>query len=106
MADNQGCSFGIAGLAFVAGGLLGAAAALLLAPQSGRRSQEQLRAYARRAEDCVHDLADSATEAVDQALDKGREYIKDKQGVLTEAVKAGRAAMSAEREPLSRERNA
>lgn len=39
MADNRGCSIGVAGLAFVTGGLLGAAAALLLAPQSGRESQ-------------------------------------------------------------------
>lgn len=106
MADNQGCSFGIAGLAFVTGGLLGAAAALLLAPQSGRQSQEQLRGYARRAEEGVHELTDKATEAVDQALDKGREYIKDKQAVLTEAVEAGRTAMQREHERLSGEKKA
>ncbi|GKS63943.1 hypothetical protein YTPLAS72_12470 [Nitrospira sp.] len=41
MTDNRGCSLGAAGLAFVAGGLLGAAMALLLAPQSGRQSREQ-----------------------------------------------------------------
>lgn len=50
MADHRGCSLGVAGLAFMAGGLLGAAAALLLAPQSGRQSQEQLRGCARRAD--------------------------------------------------------
>ena len=43
MSDNRGCSLGAVGLAFVTGGLLGAAAALLLAPQSGRESQKQLR---------------------------------------------------------------
>jgi gas vesicle protein len=106
MSDHRGCSLGAVGLVFVTGGLLGAAAALLLAPQSGRQSQEQLRGYARRAEESVHDLADKATEAVDQALDKGCEFINDKQSVLAEAVDAGRAAMQRERERLSSEKKA
>lgn len=101
MADNRGCSLGAVGLAFVTGGLLGAAAALLLAPQSGRESQKQLRGYARRAEEGVHELTDKATEVVDQAMDKGREFIKDQQAVLAEAVETGRAAMRRERERLA-----
>lgn len=104
MADNRGCSLGAVGLAFVTGGLLGAAAALLLAPQSGRQSQEQLRGYARRAEEGVHELADKAGEVVDRALDKGRGFIKDSQTALTEAVEAGRTAMHRERERLSGEK--
>jgi len=106
MTDNRRYSLGAVGLAFVTGGLLGAAAALLLAPQSGLKSREQLRGYARRAEESVHELADKATEVVDQALDKGREFIKDKQAVLTEAVEAGRAAMHRERDRLSGEKKA
>ena len=61
MADDRGCSLGAVGLAFVTGGLAGAAVALLLAPQSGRESREQVRGYARRAEEQVHELADTAT---------------------------------------------
>jgi len=106
MTDNRGCSLGVAGLAFVAGGLLGAAMALLLAPQSGRQSREQLRGYARRTEERVHGLADKATEGVEQVLNKGREFIKDKQAVMTEAVEVGRAAMHRERERLSGEKKA
>jgi gas vesicle protein len=104
MADNRGCSLGTAGLAFVTGGLLGAVAALLLAPQSGRKTQEQLRGYARRAEEGVHELADKASEVVDQALDKGREFIEAKQAVLSEAVEAGRMAMHQEPGRLSGDR--
>lgn len=106
MADNRGCSIGVAGLAFVTGGLLGAAAALLWAPQSGRESQRQLRGYARRAEEGVHELADKAAEGVDQAMDKGRDFIKDKQADLTEAVEAGRTAMQREHDRLSSNKNA
>ncbi len=106
MADNSGCSLGAAGLAFVTGGVLGAAAALLLAPQSGRESQQQLRGYARRAEEGVHELADKANEGVDQALEKGRDIINDTRAVLTEAVEAGRTAMHREYERLSDNKNA
>jgi gas vesicle protein len=106
MADNRGCSVGAAGLAFMTGGLLGAAAALLLAPQSGHESQKQLRGYARRAEQGIHELADKATEGVDQALDKGQDFINDTRAVLTEAVEAGRTAMQREHERLSNNKNA
>jgi gas vesicle protein len=69
---------------------------LLLAPQSGRASREQLRGYARQAEEQVHELADKAAQVWDQTMDKGRGFIKDKQAVLTDAVEAGRAAMQSE----------
>lgn len=92
MADDRGWSPGAVGLAVVIGGLAGAAMALLLAPQSGRESREQLRGYARRTEDNIHELAETATQVLDQTVDKGRDFIKDKKAVLTEAVKAGRAA--------------
>ena len=102
MADNRGCSLGAVGLAFVTGGLAGAAVALLLAPQSGRESRELVRGYARRAEEQVHELADTAIQVLEQAVDKGRELVQEKKSVLTEAVEAGRAAMSRERERLEK----
>lgn len=103
MADDRGCSLGAVGLAFVTGGLAGAAIALLLAPQSGRESREQVRGYARRVEAQVHELADTATQALDQAVDKGHEFVQEKKMVLAEAVEAGRTAMHRERERLSGE---
>ena len=106
MADDRGCSLGAVGLAFMTGGLAGAAIALLLAPQSGREAREQVRGYARRTEARVHELADTATEVMDQAVNQGREFIKDTQTVVTEAVEAGRTAMQRERERLSSDRKA
>ena len=105
MGNDRVCSLGAVGLAFVTGGLAGAAVALLLAPQSGRKSREQVRGYARRAEEHVHELADKATDVMDQAVDKGHEFVQEKKIVLAEAVEAGRVAMSRERERLSGEKN-
>ena len=102
MADNRGCSLGAVGLAFVTGGLAGAAMALLLAPKSGRKSREQVREYVRRAEEDVHELGEKAT----QAMDKGHEFVQEKKMILTEAVEAGRTAMQRERERLSGEKKA
>jgi len=106
MADDRGCSLGAVGVAFLSGGLVGAAVTLLLAPQSGRKSREQVRGDARRAEEPVHELADKATEVVGQVVDKGGEFIKDKQAVLTEAVEAWRTAMQGTHERLSGEKKA
>ena len=101
MANDTGCSLGAVGLAFVAGGLAGAAVTLLLAPQSGREAREQVRGYARRTEERVHELTDTATQAMDEAVDKRHEFLKDTQSVVTEVVEAGRTAMQRERERLS-----
>jgi gas vesicle protein len=94
------------GLAFVTGGLVGAAVALMLAPKSGRDSREQVRGYARRAEEQVQELAEKATDLMDQAVDKGHEFVQEKKMVLAEAVEAGRTAMHRERERLSGEKKA
>ena len=106
MENDRGCSLGAVGLAFVTGGLAGAVVALLLAPQSGREARRQVRGYAQRAEEQVDELADTATQVMNQAMDQGREFIKDKQAVVTEAVEAGRKAMQREHERLSGEKKA
>jgi gas vesicle protein len=99
MADNQGSAAGVV-LAFLSGAALGAVAALLLAPQSGRESREQLGRYARRAEDGLRDLAGRAGEAFEEAIDEGRDFVEAKKSVLREAFDAGREAMRHERDRL------
>jgi gas vesicle protein len=101
MRDDKGSLLGGMGWAFVIGGLVGGGIALLLAPQSGSASREQLRGYARRVEENIHGLTDKVAEALDQTMDQGREFVKETQAVLSEAVEAGRAAVQREHEPLS-----
>lgn len=104
MADDRGFSAGAVGVIFLIGGLAGAAAALLLAPQSGRESREQLKRSVRRAEENFHELADEATEALGRAVDAGRGVIQEKKSVLAGVFKAGRDGMRREREQLVGER--
>ena len=99
MADDRGWSLGSVGLAFLGGGLVGAAMALLLVPQSGGESREQLQGYARRVEEW---LTEKAVRVLDQAVGTGRDFIRDKQAVQTEALEAERATMHRKREGETR----
>ncbi len=99
MADERGSSAAVL-LAFLSGAALGAVAALLLAPQSGRESRERLRGYTRRAEDNLVDLAGRAGEVFEEVVDQGKEFVDTKKSVLREAFDAGREAMKRERDRL------
>ena len=81
-------------LLFVGGGLLGAGLALLLAPQSGRKTRrdivhlgkmakkksEQIQLEVRHA---VDNLVDDISEKMEEGMDRGREWTeKTTQGVL------------------------
>jgi len=101
MADDRGSSAAAAVvLAFLSGAALGAVAALLLAPQTGRESREQLRGYARRAEGDLRDLAGRAGEALEEVVEEGKEFVDSKKTALREAFDVGREAMRREHDRL------
>ncbi|WP_455378945.1 YtxH domain-containing protein [Petrachloros mirabilis] len=102
MADERGSAAGVL-LAFLTGAALGAVVAILLTPQSGRESREQLRRYARRAEEGLHDIAGEAGERFEEVVDRGREFIESKKTMLREAFEAGREAMKRERDRMQNE---
>lgn len=99
MADDRGSAAAVV-LAFLSGAALGVVAALLLAPQTGRESREQLRGYARRAEDNLRDLVGRAGDAVEEVVEEGKEFVESKKAVLREAFDVGREAMRHERDRL------
>ena len=83
-------------LAFLGGAAIGAIAALLLAPQSGRTTREQLRGYARKAEDALREAANEAGQRLEEAVNEGIEYVEARKSVLREAFEAGLEAMKRE----------
>jgi gas vesicle protein len=100
MADDRGSSSAAAVLVFLSGAALGVVAALLLAPQTGRESREQLRGYARRAEGNLRDLAGCAGEVFEEVVGEGKEFVDSKKAVLREAFDVGREAMRREQDRL------
>ena len=100
MADDRGSSSAGVLLAFLGGAAIGGVVALLLAPQAGRESREQLRGYARRAEGNLRDLAGRAGETFEEVVGEGKEFVDSKKSILCEAFDAGREAMRRERDRL------
>ena len=75
--------------AFMAGALIGAGVALLLAPQSGNELRSTLRDYASKAKDELDEATEKGRAAWDSAVERGQEYVEGGKQTLR---KAGRAA--------------
>ena len=82
---------GSAGWAFLQGAVIGAVAALLLAPRTGRELRQQLREYGDEAGKRAREAASQGGEVVQRAVEKGRK-------VAGEAYDAGHAALERERQ--------
>jgi gas vesicle protein len=83
MSDND-TSFGAYLAGFLVGGLVGAAAALLLAPQSGEETRVILR-------DKSIELKDKATESAEEAMNKATKALEDTRTRMAESVEELRA---------------
>lgn len=101
MREYEGSREGSSGamlFAFLGGAAVGAITALLMAPQSGRESREQLKAYAKRTGERLRDATDKAGGTWQTAMEKGREAVQEKTSILKDALDAGREAMRRRRE--------
>jgi len=94
--EIQGFSGGAVAFAFLAGTIIGAGAALLLAPQTGPQTRSMLRDYAQRAEEELRDKVKEARVTLDTAIDQGKQFINEKKSVLSAAYEAGRQAINKE----------
>lgn len=88
--------------AFLLGALVGAGAALLLAPRTGEETRGELRAgvtrLRERAEDTVRNLQDSVTDTIGTVRDE----VTDRIEVAREAFDAGRSAARQTRADMER----
>jgi gas vesicle protein len=102
-----------AALLVLAGGIIGAGLALLLAPQSGQRTRKDIARYARktknRAGDVVDDLSATVSDLVetlgektDDLLDKGKEVAGSARKDLIRLVEEGASRLEQFRTKLSR----
>ncbi|MFQ5678416.1 MAG: YtxH domain-containing protein [Gemmatimonadota bacterium] len=99
--------------AFLWGALVGAAAALLLAPKSGAETQEELKEGARRlrsqAEGKLADLRQNVEEGYDklrtdvtERMEQAREDVAERKRHAEEALRAGKEAARRAREDLEK----
>ena len=80
-----------AALLMVAGGIIGAGLALLLAPQSGQRTRRDISRYARkvksRADEAVEELTDNINDLVETIGDKTEDLLEKGKDVAGSARK-------------------
>ena len=102
MSDERGSN---AFLAFLLGGMTGAALALLYAPRSGRETREmlgdKLREGAERGREIKEQAKEKGRAIIDEAgeyVERGREVVDDRKGRLAAAFEAGRQAYRDEKE--------
>jgi len=99
--------------AFVWGALVGAAAALLLAPRTGEETQRELREGARRLKEgagerltelrgTLEETGERAREEVEERVSQARESVRDQKLRAEEALKAGKEAARQARSDLER----
>jgi gas vesicle protein len=89
-------------LFFLAGCVIGAGAALLLAPQSGEKTRTMLKDYAKDAQDKALEKARQAKDTFDTAIEQGKQFVNEKKAVLAASVEAGREAMEAVKNEATR----
>lgn len=90
--DCEGYSSGCLLSAFVLGGIVGAGAALLLAPQSGIKTRRKIEEVADDMKERAAECVSTAKEKVVSTVDKAKELYEEKKVALSAAVEAGKGA--------------
>lgn len=106
MREEDGYSAGSMFLSFLLGGVVGAALALLLAPESGRETRHKIKELTDDVRGKVRDYAGDVKGKVASTIDKSRELYEEKKSTISKAVEAGKEAYEKEKERLSKEPNA
>lgn len=103
----------VGGIMLIAGGLLGAAAALLYAPQSGSRTRRDIARYSRKvrwqATDIVDDFAgnvhgmvETIGEQAEDILDKGKNLAHEAKVELIKIIDDGQAKLEKQKARLAK----
>ncbi len=97
----------------LAGAILGAGAALLFAPQSGRRTRRDISRYARKTGKMVEGMAgevagsvagmaDAVEEKAEEFLEKGKDLTKESLEAVLDALNDGQQRLGRQRDRLAK----
>jgi len=100
-------------LLVLAGAILGAGVALLIAPQSGKETRRDIARYGRKARrkaegvvgevaERVYDLADAVEEKAEELLGSGKGLAKESREALLAALEEGQERIGRQRDRLAK----
>lgn len=97
MADEgNGCGAGNIILAFLAGAAIGGAIGLLTAPRSGKETRAKIREGAEELGQRLQHIVAEAESMIQQAVEEGRDTLREKQELVSAVVDAGKEAYAKE----------
>ena len=107
MANKESCAAGDV-CKLVVGGLLGAGIALLLAPQTGKKTRKYLaccaKEYGGKANEAVNEFAETLSDFVETAGNRASELLEEGADLSQESKKALLAALEKGQEKLEAQR--
>ena len=103
MRHDDSCGGSSVLLAFILGGIAGAALAMLYSPMSGDEARRKLADLKDDLSDKTEDLRDDAGAQLKDAVQKGKDFIEDQKDVISSAINAGKGAYKKEKEKLAKE---
>jgi len=103
----------VGALMLVAGGIIGASAALLFAPQTGKKTRRDIVRYARKAKHKaegvvddfsthVSDMVETVGERAEEILDKGSDMAYEAKKDLLKALEKGQERLEKQRNRLAK----
>ena len=98
MGNDRGSGAAAVLLAFLFGGAIGALAALMYAPESGRRTRVRIRRLTEDLQERAVDVAEEVRERVEEAVEQGREAVLSAYEAGKEAFQRERAKFTASSE--------
>lgn len=104
--ENKGFAGSAVALSFILGGLVGAALAVLYAPWEGAQTRGKLKDFADDIKGKSGPLSEDWKEKAATFIEKGKEFVEQKRGMLSSAFDAGRDAMKKEKEELTQSEEA
>lgn len=89
--NRRRCGYGFASgaISLIAGGVVGAGVALLVAPKSGEETRNQVRGMAESAKQRTEDYYERVKKSVMSALESGEGLLEEKKEAIANAVRAG-----------------
>jgi gas vesicle protein len=84
-------------LSFFLGSLVGAGVALLVAPQSGKETRQQLKGLAEDVKTKAEGYVEQMKGQVSSVVEKGKDLLEEQKSILASAVEAGKEAYEKEK---------
>jgi len=111
--DDRNDNVMMGALLVVVGAILGAGAALLIAPQSGRQTRRDIARYARKTSrkvegvagevaESVAGMADAVEEKAEELLQKGKDLSRESREAVLAALNDGQERLGRQRDRLAK----